>query len=94
MFLRNENDTLLTDRDDIVEELAQYFDQLQNCREPSNPFLFENKEPNRGDYPEPTIEEIAKQIKTLKTTRRLVKTGLPESYLKQVRRILLNIFIV
>jgi len=72
MFLRNENDTLLTDRDDIIEEWAQYFDQLLNCREPFNPFLFENKEPNREDYPEPTLEEIAKQIKTLKNHKSTV----------------------
>lgn len=64
MFLRNENDTLLTNRDDKAEEWAQYFDQLLNCREPSNPFIFEDKEPNREDYSEPTVKEILKQIKT------------------------------
>ncbi|KAL4082900.1 hypothetical protein QTP88_029554 [Uroleucon formosanum] len=96
MFLRNENDTLLTDRDDIVEEWAQYFDQLLNCREPSNPFLFEDKEPNREDYPEPTIEEVAKQIKTLKNhkapgedgiTGELLKTG-AENLVKYIHRLI------
>jgi len=82
MFLRNENDTLLTDRDDIVEEWAQYFDQLLNCREPSNPFLFENKEPNRKDYPKPTIEKIEKQIKTLKNHKSLGEDGITGELLK------------
>ncbi|KAF0714277.1 ribosome biogenesis protein TSR3 isoform X1, partial [Aphis craccivora] len=96
IFLRNENDNLLTDRDDIVEEWAQYFDPLLNCREPSNPFLFKDKEPNREDYPEPTIEEVAKQIKTLKNhkahgedgiTGEILKTG-AENLVKYIHRLI------
>ena len=82
-FLRNEDGTLITNKEDIVRRWADYFDQLLNCEEPHNPFHFEHRDPNIVEYPEPTIEEIMKQIKILKNnkapgedkiTRELLKT--------------------
>lgn len=73
---------MLTNRDNIVEEWAQYFDQLLNCREPTNPFFFENKEPNREDYPEHMVEKIVKQIKTLKNHKSPGEDGIKGELLK------------
>jgi len=73
---------LLSNREDIVEEWAHYFDQLLNCREPINPFHFEDKEPNKDEYPEPMVEEISNQINALKNHKSSGEDGITGELLK------------
>jgi len=68
-FVRNEDGTLITNNEDVARRWADYFDQLLNCGEPHNLYYFEHRDPNIVDYPEPTIEEIMKQIKNLKNNK-------------------------
>lgn len=57
-------------REDINNTWAAYFDQLLNYGEWQNPLIFEQKKLNMVEHFESPIEEIKRQVKSLKSYRR------------------------
>lgn len=53
-----------------------------NCGEPQNSFHFKDRESNLKQYPEPTVEKILNQIKTLNNDKAPSEDKITEQLLK------------
>lgn len=65
-FLKNSDETLITDPNDILVKWKDYFENLFNCEEPIDSFTWTDVEPNESKYLPPSRIEKAEQIKKLK----------------------------
>ncbi|XP_029344207.1 uncharacterized protein LOC115033855 [Acyrthosiphon pisum] len=65
-FLKNDDGTLITSKEEIANKWTNYFKQLLNCNTPDSLFHFENMETNNTICLAPSKEEIQEQIRNLK----------------------------
>lgn len=65
-FLKNEDGSLVTEQDKVLEKWRQYFGLLLNCENPVETFAWLPMEPNDTDCPPPSKEEILQQLNRLK----------------------------
>jgi hypothetical protein len=61
--------SLITMDEVLIERWKSYFEDLLNCNEPEEMLTFSIINENNNECPEPTLEEIEIQIKTLKNNK-------------------------
>jgi len=64
-LIRDSNGSLVTTDEGIAKEWEKYFEELLNCEEPDELFMFDLGNINNQECPEPTLEEIDLQTKNL-----------------------------
>jgi len=74
---------LVTADEDIAKEWEKYFEELLNCEEPDELFMFGLGNINNQECPEPTLEEIDLKIKNLKNNKAPGEDGFQAELLKK-----------
>jgi hypothetical protein len=82
-FIRDSNGSLVTTNEGIAKEWEKYFEELLNCEEPNELFMFDLGNINNQECPEPTLEEIDLQIKNLKNNKSPGEDGFQAELLKK-----------
>lgn len=60
-FIRDSNGSQVTTDEGITKEWEKYFEELLNCEKPDELFMFDLRNINNQECPEPTLEEIGLQ---------------------------------
>lgn len=73
-FLKNEDGSIITEQDKILEKWREYFDQLLNCGNPSETFTWISSDPNDIECPPPSKLEVVNQLnnKKLQGTKKVL----------------------
>jgi len=58
IFLKNDDGSLVTNQEEIMEKWAEYFEKLLNCEGPVDTFTYGYNEPNDDHCPASSKEEI------------------------------------
>ncbi|XP_060846231.1 uncharacterized protein LOC132925892 [Rhopalosiphum padi] len=83
-FLKNDDGSLVTEQDKVLEKWRQYFGLLLNCENPVNTFAWMPTEPNDTDCPLPSKEEILQQLNRLKNHKTPGEDGIQGEVLKNL----------
>ncbi|KAL4084186.1 hypothetical protein QTP88_028016 [Uroleucon formosanum] len=83
-FLKNDDGSLVTEQDKVLEKWRQYFGLLLNCENPVNTFAWMPTEPNDTDCPPPSKEEILQQLNRLKNHKTPGEDGIQGEVLKNL----------
>lgn len=78
--------SLITTDEALLVRWKRYFDDLLNCNEPEELLTFNLTNQNNIECPEPTLEEIVIQIKTLKNNKSPGEDGIEAELLKKGRK--------
>jgi len=81
-FLKNDDGSLTTGQEDILEKWRQYFGQLLNCENPEKTFEWTLVESNDCECLPPNSNEIKQQIKKLKNQKSPEEVGIHGKILK------------
>jgi hypothetical protein len=82
-FFKDNMGSLITTNKALIERWKRYFDDLLNCNEPEELLTFSLNNENNNECPEPTLEEIEIQLKTLKNNKSLGEDGIQAELLKK-----------
>ncbi|KAL4092204.1 hypothetical protein QTP88_026743 [Uroleucon formosanum] len=82
-FLKDNNGSLITTNEALIERWKRYLDDLLNCNEPEKMLTFSLTNENNNGCPEPTLEEIKIQLKTLKNNKFPGEDGIQAELLKK-----------
>ncbi|KAL4092460.1 hypothetical protein QTP88_026961 [Uroleucon formosanum] len=83
-FLKNDDGSLVTEQDKVLEKWRQYFGLLLNCENPVKTFAWMPTEPNDTDCPPPSKEEILQQLNRLKNHKTPGEDGIQGEVLKNL----------
>ncbi|KAL4100807.1 hypothetical protein QTP88_020836 [Uroleucon formosanum] len=83
-FLKNDDGSLVTEQDKVLEKWRQYFGLLLNCENPVNTFAWMPTEPNDTDCPPPSKEKILQQLNRLKNHKTPGEDGIQGEVLKNL----------
>ncbi|XP_008181820.1 uncharacterized protein LOC103309055 [Acyrthosiphon pisum] len=83
-FLKNEDGSLTTGQEEMLEKWRQYFGQLLNCENPEETFVWTIEETNDCECLPPTSNEIKQQILRLKNQKSPGEDGIQGEILKKL----------
>jgi exonuclease III len=83
-FLKNDDGSLTTGQEEILEKWRQYFGQLLNCENPEETFEWTIVESNDCECLPPTSNEIKQQINRLKNQKSPGEDGIQGEILKRL----------
>ncbi|KAL4084333.1 hypothetical protein QTP88_028157 [Uroleucon formosanum] len=83
-FLKNEDGSLTTGQEEMLEKWRQYFGQLLNCENSEETFVWTIEETNDCECLPPTSNEIKQQILRLKNQKSPGEDGIQEEILKKL----------
>jgi len=81
-FLKSDDESLVTNQEEIMEKWAEFIEKLLNCEELVDTFTYGCNEPNDNSCPASSKEEIKQQIKILKNHKSPGEDDLQREVLK------------
>jgi len=82
-FLKDNMGSLITMDEALIARWKSYFEDLLNCNDPEEMLTFSINNENNNECPEPTLEEIEIQIKTLKNNKSSGEDGIQAELLNK-----------
>ncbi|KAL4143409.1 hypothetical protein QTP88_005744 [Uroleucon formosanum] len=89
-FLKNEDGSIITEQDKIIEKWKEYFDQLLNCEDPLETFTWISSDPNDSECPPPSRIEVVNQLNRLKNNKTPGEDGIQGEILKNLDKVAIN----